>query len=344
MSAMIQPVVWALVSLAAVAVGWVALMRNGIRHVRFEDPWWFVAALVPLVALVIRCRLAPRRATMQFSRVATLRRLQAGWAARLVDLPDGLRLAAAMLLAVALARPQSTHGADQIKHQGIDIAIALDLSESMELPDLAPSRLVAAQTVIDSFITRRPRDRIGLVVFGSHASTISPLTIDHGVLRALVRRLSLRTMDGTTTAIGAGLGMALNRLADSEATSKVIVLLTDGVHNAEGLDPDTVATEAATRGVKIYTVLMGDHSRSGEGSVDPARLERAAATTGGFAYTAIDQAALTGSFQDLLDKLDKSEISGQTVLPELFAWLLWPALALIVLDVLLRSTRLRRFP
>lgn len=344
MSAMIQPVLWALASLLMVALGWVATMRGAVRHVRFDQPWWLLAALVPLIAIAIRTRLAPRPATMQFSRVATLRRLRAGWAAHFVDLPDGMRLAGAMLLAVALARPQSTRGSDQIKHEGIDIVVALDLSESMETPDLAPSRLVAAQTVIDGFITRRPRDRIGLVVFGSHASTVSPLTIDHGVLRALVRRLTLRTMDGSTTAIGAGLGMALNRLSESEASSKVIVLLTDGVHNAEGLDPDTVASEAADRGIQIYTVLMGDHGRGGDGTVDPARLERVAATTGGFAYTAVDQAALTGSFQDLLDKLDKSEISGQTVLPELFAWALWPALALLVLDVLLRSTRLRRFP
>ncbi|MBL8948813.1 MAG: VWA domain-containing protein, partial [Myxococcales bacterium] len=158
-----------------------------------------------------------------------------------------------------------------------------------------------------------------------------------------VRRLTLRTMDGSTTAIGAGLGMALNRLGESEAASKVIVLLTDGVHNAEGLDPDTIAQEAATRGVVIYTVLMGQHGRN-DGNVDPARLERVAATTGGFAYTATDEAALSGSFQDLLDKLDTSQIEGQSVLPELYAWLLWPALLLLLGDVLLRSTRLRRFP
>jgi Ca-activated chloride channel family protein len=280
---------------------------------------------------------------MRFSRASSLRRAGRGWAVHFVDLPDGARLAAALLLVATLARPQSTRGADRIEHEGIDIVIALDLSESMETPDLPPSRLVAAQVVIDAFITRRPRDRIGLVAFGSTASTVSPLTIDHGVLRAMVKRLTLRTMDGSTTAIGAGLGMALNRLTESEASSRIIVLLTDGVHNAEGLDPDTIAKEAAARGVQIYTVLMGQHGRN-DGNVDPARLERVAASTGGFAYTASDENALGGSFQDLLDKLERSEISGQSVLPELYAWLLWPALALLVLDMVLRSTRLRRFP
>ncbi|MBC8067552.1 MAG: VWA domain-containing protein [Deltaproteobacteria bacterium] len=343
MSAIIPVLGWALASLLAVAILLVGLLRDGVRHVTFHEPAWALAAIIPIAVVVIRAWRRPRPATMRFSRSSSLRRAGRGWAVHFVDLPEGLRLAAALLLVATLMRPQSTRGADRIEHEGIDIVIALDLSESMETPDLTPSRLVAAQVVVDAFITRRPRDRIGLVAFGSTASTVSPLTIDHGVLRAMVKRLTLRMMDGTTTAIGAGLGMALNRLTESEASSKVIVLLTDGVHNAEGLDPDAIAKAAASRGVQIYTVLMGQHGRN-DGNVDPARLERVAATTGGFAYTASDQDSLSGSFQDLLDKLDRSEIAGQSVLPELYAWLLWPALALLVLDVVLRSTRLRRFP
>lgn len=343
MSAIIPILGWALASLLAVAIVLVAALRDGVRHVVFAEPMWALAAIVPVLAVLIRIARSPRPATMRFSRTSTLRRAGRGWAVHFVDLPDGLRLGAALLLAATLARPQSTRGADRIEHEGIDIVIALDLSESMETPDLPPSRLVAAQVVIDAFITRRPRDRIGLVAFGSTATTVSPLTIDHGVLRAMIKRLKLRTMDGSTTAIGAGLGKALNRLSESTASSKVIVLLTDGVHNADGLDPDTIAQEAAARGVQIYTVLMGQHGRA-DGNVDPARLERVAATTGGFAYTAGDEASLGGSFQDLLDKLERSEISGQPVLPELYAWLLWPALALLLFDVVLRSTRLRRFP
>ena len=334
---------WAIAALFGVTAVIALGLEGGLQHVRFAEPWWGLAAIVPLAAVGIRAWRRPRPATMRFSRSRSLSRAGRGFAVHFVDLPDGLRLAAAALLCLALMRPQSTRGADRIQREGIDIVIAFDLSESMETPDIPPSRMVAAQAVIDAFITRRPRDRIGLVAFGSTASTVSPLTIDHGVLRAMVRRLTLRTMDGSTTAIGAGLGMALNRLSESDAASKVIVLLTDGVHNAEGLDPDTIAQAAATRGVKIYTVLMGQHGRN-DGNVDPARLERVAATTGGFAYTAADEDALSGSFQDLLDKLDTSEIEGESVLPELFAWLLWPALALLAADVVLRSTRLRRFP
>lgn len=316
---------------------------SGLRHVLWARPWWLLAALLPLLAVVLRALLAPRAPTLRYSRTRSLQRLSGSWAARLVHLPDGLRLAAALLLVVALARPQSTRGHDRIQHEGIDIVIVLDLSDSMETPDMVPNRLGAAQAVIDDFIRRRPRDRIGLVVFGSTASTVAPLTMDHGVLRTLMRRLRLGVMEGNTTAIGAGLGMALNRLDESDADTKVIVLLTDGVHNADGLDPDTAASEASARGVSVYTVLIGRHGLD-QGSIDPGRLERIASITGGFAYTAADRETLRGSFQDLLDKLERSSIEGEPVRPELFQLLLWPALLLLLLDVGLRTTRLRRFP
>jgi Ca-activated chloride channel family protein len=212
----------------------------------------------------------------------------------------------------------------------------------MEADDLFPNRLEAAKEVIDQFIARRPHDRIGMVAFGAYASTVSPLTVDHGVLRQLVRRLQLGGIDGTKTAIGAGLGLALNRLKESDAATQVLVLLTDGVHNAEGIDPDSAAAEAKERGIAVYTVLIGRHA-SGQ-SVDPGRLERIAGLTGGYAYTAEDQQGLVTTFQDLLDKLERSTIAGEHVRAELFFLFLWPALLLLLADVLLRSTRLRRFP
>jgi Ca-activated chloride channel homolog len=324
-------------ALAAVAAG----LGDGLRFVVLVEPWWLLAGLAPLVALGLRAWLAPRSPTLKFSRTRSAQRLGPGLAARLAHLPDGLRLAAGLLLVVALARPQSSRLTDRVEHRGIDIAIALDLSESMEADDLFPNRLEAAKEVIDQFIARRPHDRVGMVAFGAYASTVSPLTVDHGVLRQLVRRLQLGGIDGSKTAIGAGLGLALNRLKESDAESQVIVLLTDGVHNAEGIDPDTAAQEAKERGITVYTVLIGRHASAG---VDPARLERIASLTGGFAYTAEDQQALVGTFQDLLDKLERSTIQGDHVRAELFFWFLWPALALLLADVLLRSTRLRRFP
>jgi Ca-activated chloride channel family protein len=291
----------------------------------------------------VRAWLWPDPATLRYTRKRSFERIPGGLATHLADLPDGLRLAAIILLVIACARPQSTRISERVQREGIDIAIALDLSESMSFDDLRPDRLTAAKLVIDDFVARRPNDRIALVGFGSQASTISPLTMDHRVLRSLIAQLRLGVMKGTETAIGAGLGVALNRLEDSDAKSKVIVLVTDGVHNAPGIDPDSVAQMAAERHVIIYTVLMGRHG-SGAGSVDAGQLERLAAVTEGRAYTAEDVDELQTSFQDLLDQLEKAKIEGQRKRAELFGWLLWPALLLLALDIGLRNTRLRRFP
>lgn len=334
---------FAAIALVVVASGLLLYLGNDLRHIRLARPAWLLAAVLPLLAITLRAWRAPRPATMRFSRTRSLARLRRSFATRLVHLPDGLRVAAAVLLVCTLARPQSSRGNDRVSHKGIDIVIVLDLSESMESPDVVPNRLGAAQAVIDDFIRRRPHDRIALVAFGSTASTVAPLTTDHGVLRSLVHRLRLGLMDGSQTAIGAGLGMALNRLDDSTADSQVIVLLTDGVHNADGVDPDRIASEAASRGVSIYTVLMGRHGFD-RGTIDPGRLESIASITKGYAYTAADREALQGSFQDLLDKLERSTIEGEPIRPELFAMFLWPALLLLLLDIGLRTTRLRRFP
>jgi len=329
---------------ASLALGAIALwLGEGIRHVIFAQPLWLLLALVPLAAMALRAGLGPRPATMKFTRKRSVERIPRGFAIHLADLPDGLRLGAVLVLIVACARPQSTRMSERLEHEGIDIAIAIDLSDSMKNDDLRPNRLTAAKLVIDDFIARRPNDRIALVAFGSNASTIAPLTLDHGVLRNLVAQVRLGVMDGGQTAIGAGLGVALNRLDESDAQSKVIVLLTDGVHNAAGVDPDSVAQEAAERGVMISTILMGRH-QSGNSSVNPGQLERLASATGGYAYLAENVDELQTSFQDLLNKLERSEIEGEQIRAELFGWLLWPVLLLLALDIGLRTTRLRRFP
>lgn len=343
MSWLLRVLGFGMAAAALAVVVLVALLGEGLRHVVFAEPLWLLLLLGPALALGLRAWLAPRRPSFRFTRKRSAEQLGRSPAVLLADLPDGLRLAAIVVLIVACARPQSTRMSERVEREGIDIALALDLSESMENRDLRPDRLTAAKLVIDDFIARRDHDRIALVAFGVQASTIAPLTMDHAVLRNLVAQLRLGVMDGSQTAIGAGLGVALNRLAESEAASKVIVLLTDGVHNAEGIDPDSVAQKAAERGVIIYTVLMGRQGLGGS-SVDAGQLERLASATGGFAYRAEDLEALQTSFQDLLDKLETSTIEGEQIRAELFHWLLWPVLVLLTLDVLLRNTWLRRFP
>lgn len=338
----ISTLVFGLVTLA-LSLAAVALVHAAeLPFVGFAQPGWLWCLLIPLALLGLSIWRGDARSTaLRWSRSKTLFAQRQGVAARLIALPEGLRFASYCLLILALARPQSSRSSDHTYHEGIDIAVAIDLSESMAADDLPPSRLTAAQAVIDAFIARRPHDRIALVGFGGQASTLAPLTLDHAVLRRMVRRLRLHVMDGSSTAIGAGIGVALNRLDESDSETRIVVLLTDGVQTADGLHPDAVAQEAASRGVKIFTVLIGRHS---DGSVDPAQLERIAAATGGFAYTAADSTTLKSSFYDLLDRLETSRLEGEQVRAELFAWFLWPALLLLGADLLLRNTRLRSFP
>ena len=221
----------ALMVLALVAGLGATLLGEQLRYVELAQPWWVLAGLAPLLAPIVRGVVEARPPSLRFARVRALSRVGRGVAGRLVGFPDALRVAAGVLLAVALARPQSARLLDSVEHEGIDIAMVLDMSESMEIQDLAPNRLEAAKLVLDDFIQRRSKDRIALVAFGASASTVSPLTLDHDVLRALVRRMRLRVIDGTRTAIGAGLGVALNRLDESGAESRVIVLPSSQQHS-----------------------------------------------------------------------------------------------------------------
>ena len=197
--------------------------------------------------------------------------------ARLRDLPTVLRLAAVVLVGVALARPQSSRASDDLELEGIDIVIALDLSGSMQETDLVPNRLEAAKMVIQDFVRRRPSDRIGLVVFGREAYTHIPLTLDHGTFLRMLGELRLGIIDGNGTAIGNGIGVALNRLRKSDARSKVIIVLTDGENNAGNISPEQAARYAETLKVKIYTILAGDSERQAAGDGPPRQPEAARA-------------------------------------------------------------------
>jgi Ca-activated chloride channel family protein len=199
------------------AAGYALLLRN-IEGFRFAHPY-VLALIPPVVALVLwmeLSRTAGRRASFLYSRATELGTQRPGIVARLRDLPTVLRLAAVVLLVVGAARPQSTRAADDLEVEGIDIVIALDLSGSMQETDLVPNRLEAAKAVIQDFVRRRPTDRIGLVVFGREAYTYAPMTLDHGALLRMVGELRLGMLDGSGTAIGDGIAVALNRLCGEE--------------------------------------------------------------------------------------------------------------------------------
>jgi Ca-activated chloride channel family protein len=265
-----------------------------------------------------------------------------------------MRLVALALLGLALARPQTSSRDDTLELEGIDIVVTLDMSGSMEERDLVPNRLEAAKTVIEDFIRRRPSDRIGVVIFGREAYTYTPLTLDHGTLLRMVADLRSGIVDGRGTAIGNGLGVALARLRKSDAKSKVIILLTDGDNNAGNISPTQAATFAQKMGVKIYTILAGARESAAEDEggqgqarypVNPKLLEEIAAMTGGSPYLASDTGALAKRFQAILEDLEKSRIKDRGVLwAELYPSCLWPAFILLLVELVLRLSWLRRLP
>lgn len=345
---------------------------------RFERPWAGLLLFAGVLVLVARGWVHARRAPrLKLSRVHDLAVAgRRGWRTHLRHAPTGARAVAVTLLAGALMGPQSIHARDSAEVEGIDIVLTLDLSMSMQAADIRPNRFVATQQVVDDFLQRRPNDRIGAVVFGRDAYTLMPLTTDKQALRTAIGELELGMIDGRGTAIGNAVGTSLNRLRDSEAESRVIILLTDGDSNSGNVSPEQAAEIARTlphplgnegpdgrdrSGVKIYTILMGrsDDANVQQGTdifgrpvfdrgnfpINPELLERMAETTGGEHFQVSDREGLERSFHTILDRLERSEIEDPgRVYGELFPAFLWPALSLLVLELLLNSLVLRRWP
>lgn len=265
-----------------------------------------------------------------------------------------LRLGALALLIVALARPQTGNAREIIKGEGVDIALALDISGSMGTRDLGPGgRIAAAKFAIAEFVEQREHDRIGLVVFAESAFLQAPPTLDHDVLQRLTAQVSLARAVGIRdgTAIGMGLATAASMLKDSEVESKIIVLLTDGVNNAGAIDPLTAATAAEALGIKVYTIGVGQPAISSFSGLstgidlDEDSLREIAAMTGGRYFRATDPEGLNRIY-DEINELEKSEIETFTFSQrnEKAGWIMIPALALLVGELGLRRTLLRTLP
>ncbi len=380
---------------AVLPIGWTALFLIPLTYIvywliearfevpiapesfRFERPWAGLLLLsgpLVLAAHYVHERRGPRLA---LSRVADLvKAQQVGWKRWIRHAPVGARVVSVTLIAIGLMGPQSIHARDSAEVEGIDIVLTLDLSLSMQAGDIQPNRFLATQQVVDEFVQRRPNDRIGAVVFGRDAFTLMPLTTDKEALRGAISELELGMIDGRGTAIGNAIGTALNRLRDSVAASRVLILLTDGDSNSGNVSPEQAAEIARTLphplgsedangerrdGVKIYTILMGrsDDAPVQQGTdifgrpmfdrgnypINPELLREMAETTGGEYFQVSDREGLERSFHRILDRLERSEIEDTgRVFGELFGAFLWPALALLLLELLLRTLVLRRWP
>ena len=278
--------------------------------------------LIPLFVVRARRFAAP---ALRFPEAAGLRDLPRSLRSRLAFLPGALVLASLALAAVALARPQTGITEETGTSLGVDIVLALDISSSMRAEDFAPAnRLTAAKEVLEDFIGRRTDDRLGAVAFARNAVTLSPLTLDHGVLTERLREVNIGDIpDGT--AIGNAIAASVNRLDGSEAESRVIVVLTDGVSNAGEIHPLTAAGLARTRGIRVYTVGAGSQqggrmvTRRPDGSLDVRRapgideemLTKVADATGGRYFRARDSAGLRAVYEEI-DALERTEIQAPT--------------------------------
>lgn len=326
----------------------------------FAHPWSLLLALPVLAAFWWRWRRPAARPSLRHSRADLFGPAPGTWRVRLQALTPWLSLLAVLLLVVALAQPRRTFHSQRVEGEGIDIMIALDISGSMRALDFAPQdRLGAAKAVIRDFVAGRPHDRLGLVVFAARAFTQCPLTLDQTVLTGFLDEIEVGLIpDGT--AIGLGLATAVGRLRTSEAESKTIILLTDGVNNVATLEPETAAELAKTLGVRVYAVaigregvapypvddpIFGRRMQQIETRIDEKLLTEIARTTGGEMFRATDPEALTRIFATI-DELETTryETRVSTYHREMMAWFATPALALLLLAHAVGSLWLRRLP
>ena len=328
-----------------------------------QSPWALLALLPALVVVGWRLWLLKRRPTLKVPAVGPLKLVPRTLSGRLHWVPQLFGALGLVLVVLALTRPQErTARARDVSVEGIDIVVALDLSTSMRAADFQPkSRIHVAKEVLKEFVRQRPNDRIGLVVFAAEAFTQCPLTLDHTVLLNIIDQVKLGVIEDGT-AIGNGVATAVNRLRDSKAKSKVVILITDGDNNSGNVSPLEAAQMAKSMGVRVYTILVGKGGKvpypekdafgrtvyvNMDIPVNPTILRQIASTTGAAFYPATDRESLRHSLQDILDSLEKTrlfEAGAFAQHDELFGWLLWPGLALLLLDVTLRVTRLKRFP
>jgi Ca-activated chloride channel family protein len=273
------------------------------------------------------------------------------------------RLVSITLLVFTLARPQTGQAKEIIKGEGIDIVLVLDVSGSMAAEDFQPkNRLEAAKDVIHEFVAGREYDRIGLVVFARQSFTQVPLTLDYDVLLDLLDQIRLGPEMGLEdgTAIGIAIANATNRLKDSTANSKVVILLTDGVNNAGQIDPATAAQIARTLGVRIYTIgagrpgnapypvqdpIFGKHYVNLPSELDEDSLRQIAEISGGLYFRATDSQALHQIYQRI-SEMEKTEVEVRryTRYRELAYFFALPALGFILIEILLTNTVFRKIP
>lgn len=321
---------------------------------------WFLLLLVFVPAMVVWYILKRNTTTTSigYSDISGMQNVRPTFRQRMMHVPFILRMLIVCLLVFILARPQKSFDKSDIKVEGIDILMALDISGSMLAEDFKPNRLDASKEVAMQFIDGRPNDRIGLVIFSAEAFMQCPLTVDHKVLKSFFSEVqSGMITDGT--AIGDGLGLSVAHIKKSTAISKVIILLTDGINNTGSLDPLTAAEIAKKFGIRVYTIGVGTMGKAPypfqtafgiqyqniDVQIDEALLQQVAEATGGKYFRATNKQKLQEIYSQI-DKMEKSKIDVTKFNnrhDEYFLFMLI-ALGLLLIEILLRYTVFKKIP
>jgi Ca-activated chloride channel family protein len=310
---------------------------------------WLLLLLIPIIGYHVWRHRSKKSPSLLFSNTSGLKNLSGNWRSYGVWAAPVLQIFAFIFVVIALARPQYKNTTVERNAEGIDIVLTLDISTSMKAEDLKPNRLEAAKGVAEDFINKRLSDRIGLVLFARQSFTMVPPTLDYDLLKRLLEDVEMGVVEDGT-AIGMGIATAVNRLKESNAESKVIILLTDGQNNAGEIDPVTAADLAVSYDIKIYTIgagtrgtapypvkdpIFGNRYQNVEVNIDEEMLTQIADMTNGSYFRATNTEKLEDIYSQI-DELEKTEIEEviYTDVQDLYPRFLIPGIVLLVLSII----------
>lgn len=334
------------------------MVTNWLNHIEFAYPWVLALLLsIPVLAWLYFKKREKRKATLKVSHIGMNHYKSPK--ILLQNVPFGLRMLSLFCLIIVLARPRQKYVETETTGEGIDIVLCFDISGSMTERDFNPNRLEASKAVAMQFVEGRPGDRIGITIFSNLSFTLTPVTADHALVMQQISNIQAGMLGEEGTAIGSGLATSVDRLRQSKAKSKIIILLTDGVDFGGAISPDVAVNMAKTYGIKVYTIGVGSMQEVDE-PTDPSNanskqkrklefneglLQQMATATGGQYFRVTDNNALAGVYQSI-NQLEKSKIEIKTYnrYIELYRPWLAAAIVLLILELVLNCTVLFRFP
>ncbi len=330
-----------------------------LNQMTWANPeYFYLLILIPLVGVWYWYKYRKDYPVMRVSGMMGFEDLPQTLKQKLIPFTYVLRLLAIAFVIIGLARPQTAFHSKDFSVEGIDIMLAMDISSSMLAMDLQPNRLEASKEVAINFVNERPNDRIGAAIFAGEAFTQCPLTTDHKVLNRLIREMKSGVLEDGT-AIGDGLGTAVNRLKDSKAVSKVVILLTDGVNNSGAIDPHSAAEMAKMYKIRVYTIgvgthgmapypvqsIMGQQVQQMEVKIDEDLLKDISKVTGGKYFRATNNKTLANIYNEI-NSMEKSKIDVTKIERKEEAFFVFVLLALVflLLEFVLKYVYLRTNP